>query len=110
MTIVLKIAPKRPFLDTKSAIERARRFEMAQNPVVVMRVCSPVVLSYLDAGFEPRCGRKDHLFLAAAAAAACCCLLLLLECVAHPWTLKGGIKPGQGKPSSVIKRMQMGVQ
>ena len=26
---------------------------------VVMRLGSPVSLSYLDAGFEPRCGRKD---------------------------------------------------
>ena len=47
--------------------------------------------------------------LVAATAAACCCycccllLLLLLKCVAHPWTLKGGVKPRQGKPSSVIK-------
>ena len=30
-------------------------------------------------------------------------LLLLLKCVAHPWPLKGGVKPRQGKPSSVIK-------
>ena len=35
---------------------------------MVMRLCSPVVLSYLDAGFEPRCGRKDFL--------TACCLLL----------------------------------
>ena len=34
--------------------------------------------------------------------AACCCLLLLKR-VAHPWPLKGGVKPRQGKPSSVIK-------
>ena len=33
-------------------------------------------------------------------AAACCCLL---KRVAHPWTLKGGVKPRQGKPSSVIR-------
>ena len=32
--------------------------------------------------------------------AACCCLL---KRVAHPWPLKGGVKPRQGKPSSVIK-------
>ena len=32
---------------------------------------------------------------AAAAAAACCCCLLLLIRVAHPWTLKGGVKPRQ---------------
>ena len=36
-----------------------------------MRVCSPVVLSYLDAGFDPTCGRKDFLLA--------CCLLLLLK-------------------------------
>ena len=64
-----------------------------------MRLGSPVVLSYLDAAFEPRCGRKDFL---------CACsllllLLLLLKRVAHPWPLKGGAKHGQGKPSSVIK-------
>ena len=44
---------------------------MQRNLFVVMRLSSPVVLSYLDAGFEPRCGRKDFL-------SACCCLLLLL--------------------------------
>ena len=70
-----------------------------------MRVCSPVVLSYLDAGFDPWCGRKDFW----TASSCCCCLLLLLllllllKRVAHPWTLKGGVKPRQGKPSSVIK-------
>ena len=65
-----KTAQKRPFLDTKLAIERARRLETAQNLFVVMRICSPVVLSYLDAGFEPRCGGKDFWTF--------CCLLLLL--------------------------------
>ena len=30
-------------------------------------------------------------------------LLLLLKRVAHPWPLKGGVKPRQGKPSSVIR-------
>ena len=45
---------------------------MARNLFVVMRLGSAVVLSYLDAGFEPRCGRKDFLL------ACCCCLLLLL--------------------------------
>ena len=60
--IVLKIPPKRPFLDMKWAVERARRIETARNLFVVVRgVCSPVVLSYLDAGFEPRCRRKDFL-------------------------------------------------
>ena len=49
--IVLKTAQKRPFLDTKSAIERARRLKTAPNLFVVMRVCSPDVFSYLDARF-----------------------------------------------------------
>ena len=35
------------------------------------------------------------------AAAACCCCCLLKR-VAQPWPLKGGVKPRQGKPSSVI--------
>ena len=39
-------------------------------------------------------------FYSPVAAAACCCCLL--KCVAHPWTLKGGVKPRQGKPSSVM--------
>ena len=30
-------------------------------------------------------------------------LLLLIKCFAQPWTLKGGVKPRQGKPSSIIK-------
>ena len=38
---------------------------------MMMRVCSPVVLSYLDASFEPMCGHKDFW-------TACCLLLLLL--------------------------------
>ena len=72
---------------------------MQRNLFVVMRVYSSVVLSYLDAGFEPRCRRKDFWI-------TCCLLLLaaaccLLKCVAHPWTPKSGVKPRQGKPSSV---------
>ena len=55
---------------------------MQRNMFVVMRLCSQVVLSYLDAGFEPSCGRKDFW--------TACCLLLLLKCVAQSWTLKGG--------------------
>ena len=47
---------------------------MQANLFVVMRLGSPVVLSYLDAGFEPRCGRKDFW----TACCCCCCLLLLL--------------------------------
>ena len=53
---------------TKSAIERAKRLKMAQNLIVVMRICSRVVLSYLHAGFETQFTQKE--FLAA-------CLLLL---------------------------------
>ena len=49
----------------------------------------------------PWCGRKDFCTF-------CCCLLLLLlllllKRVAQPWPLKGGVKPRQGKPGSVIK-------
>ena len=78
---------------------------MQRNLFVVMRLGSPVVVSYLDAGFKQRCDGKDFL-------TACCCLLLLLlllKRVAHPWPLKGGVKPRQGKPSSVIKsRLELG--
>ena len=34
-------------------------------------------------------------------ATACCCCLT--KRVAQPWPLKGGVKPRQGKPSSVIE-------
>ena len=70
-TIVLKTAQKRPFLDEKSAMEWARRLKTARNLFVVMRVCSSVVLSYLDAGFERRCRRNDF-------STACCCQNVLL--------------------------------
>ena len=40
-------------------------------------------------------------------AACCCILLLLLNLVAHPWPLKGGVKPRQGKPNSVT-RLELG--
>ena len=53
------MAHKGPFLDTKSAIERARRLKTARNVFVVARVGSPLVVRYLDAGFEPRCRCKD---------------------------------------------------
>ena len=49
----------RPFLDTKSALDRARRLNLAPNLFVVMRICSPVVLNYLDAAFKALCPRKD---------------------------------------------------
>ena len=79
---------------------------MQRNFFVVMRLGSPVVLSYLDAGFDPRCGHKDfwtacYCCLLLLLLAACC--LLLLKRVAQPWPLKGGLQPRQGKPSSVIK-------
>ena len=54
-----KTAQKRPFLDTKSAVERARWLKTQQNLFVVMNLGTPVVLSYLDGGLEPRCGLKD---------------------------------------------------
>ena len=74
----MKTAQKRPFWDTYWAVERARRLKTQRNLFVVMCLCSPVVLSYLDAGFEPRCGCKDFwtfclLLLAAAAVAAITC-------------------------------------
>ena len=90
-TIVLKTAQKRPFLDTKLAVERARRLEMQRNLFVVMRLCSPVVLSH----------RVFARTFGPPIAAACCYCCCLLKCVAHPWTLKSGVKPRQGKPSSV---------
>ena len=58
-TMLLKTSPKQPFLDTKSVRETARWLETACNPFVVMRLSSPVVLSNLDAGLEPRCPSKD---------------------------------------------------
>ena len=61
-------------LDTKSAIERARRLQIAQKLFVVMRICSAVVLSYSYASFESSCGKEDFL------TARCCCLLLLAAC------------------------------
>ena len=65
---------------------------MQRKLLVVMRPCSPVVLSHLDTGFEPRCGRKDFWI-------ACFPLLLALEHqltnasktpIIHPkWTTEG---------------------
>ena len=82
---------------------------MQQNLFVVMRVGSTVVLSYLVADFEPWCGDKDFLLPCCLRLLAACCLLLvaccLLKCVAHPWTLRRGVKPRQGKPSSAIKSL-----
>ena len=53
---------------------------------VVMRLGSPVVLSYLDAGFEPRCGRKDFW-------TACCCRCLLLLLLAAAKTCCSPLDP-----------------
>ena len=44
---------------------------MQRNLFVVMRLGSPVVLSYLDAGFERLCRRTDFW------TACCCCWLLV---------------------------------
>ena len=64
---------------------------MQRNWFVVMRICSPVALSYLDARFEPRCCRKDVWISWLLLLAACCFPpLLLLKCVAPPWTLRRG--------------------
>ena len=41
------------------------------------------------------------LLLAAACCCCSCCCCCLLKRVAHPRPLKGGVKPRQGKPSSV---------
>ena len=104
MTFVLKTAPKRPFLDTKSAMEQARRLQTGQTPSLVMRLCSQVVLSNLDAGFEPRCPCMDFLTACCCCSfllAACCLLLLLLKCVVHLWALRRGVKPRLGKTSCV---------
>ena len=46
---------------------------MQQNFFVVMPLGSTVILSYLDAGFEPRWGLKDFLSARLLAVAACCC-------------------------------------
>ena len=82
-TIVLKTAQKRPFFDPKSAVERARRLKMQRNLFVVMRVCSSIVLSYLDASFEPQCVRKDFL--------TACCLRLLAAVAAK--TCRSSLDP-----------------
>ena len=62
---------------------------MQRNLFVVMCLGSPVVLSYLDAGFEPRCGRKDVLCacLLLLLAAACCLLLLSRLELGPSWVL-----------------------
>ena len=46
------VGSKRPFLDTKSGLERPIQPEIPQYVFVVMRICSLVFLSSLDASFE----------------------------------------------------------
>ena len=46
------------FLDTKLAIKWARQLKITQNLFHVMRICSAVVLSYLDHDREPGCLHK----------------------------------------------------
>ena len=61
-------------------MKRDIQLEMAPNLLQVMRIRSAVVLSNLEAGFEPLCPRKECIYSRLLAA----CLLLLLKCVAHP--------------------------
>ena len=82
----LKRGSKRPFLDTKSAIERPRRLDLAQSLLHVMRICLRVILSYFDARSKTECPQKDFWI-------ACLLLLLLLKCVSHAWTLSRVVKP-----------------
>ena len=80
----LKTGLKWPFLDTKLAIERARRLEIAQNLLHVMRNCCPVILSYLDVNLGPCCGRKEFL-------RACLLLLLAAKMCSSPLEPKVGL-------------------
>ena len=61
---------------------------MAQNLLPLMCTYSAVVLSYFDAGLEPRCPRKEFL-LACLLLLLAALLLLLLKCVAHPGPQEG---------------------
>ena len=51
--------PKMAILDIKSAIERARRINVPQHLLPVMRICSAVVLSLLDTALEAQCPQKE---------------------------------------------------
>ena len=51
---------------------------MAQNLLQVMCICSAVILSYLNAGFEPRFPQKTFYV----PATCCCCQKVLLTL--HP--------------------------
>ena len=52
IVLSLKRGSKRPFLDSTSAIERPGRLEITQSLLHVMQICSPVILSYVDAKSE----------------------------------------------------------
>ena len=72
---------------------------MPRNLFVVMRLGSPVVLSYLHAGFEPWCGRKDFwtaCLLLLLAAAACCLLLAAAKTCCSPLDPKRWCKTSTG--------------
>ena len=75
MTIILKTAPKQPFLGTKTAIEHARRLKITQNLLQVTPIFSTVVLSYLDLRYEPECRQKEF-------SCVCCCLLIAVAAAA----------------------------
>ena len=72
------------------AVEWAGRLETERNLFVVMRLCSPVVLSYLDAGVEPHCRRKNFW--------TACLRLLLLATVTETRLKKGSFSPQNGSP------------
>ena len=56
--IVLKTAPKRPFLDTESATEWATRLKMAQNLLQVMCICFAVIDVHLLSGCFELLGQR----------------------------------------------------
>ena len=62
-------------LDTKSAIKHARRFKRTRNLFYAMRICYAVVLSYLDADFQPQCPHQYFWIV---------CCGLLPKYIAHP--------------------------
>ena len=70
----MKQPQKRPFLDIKSAIEKARRLEMTRNWLQVMRIWVVVALGYLDAGFF----FFSHSVRTKEFSCVCCLLLLML--------------------------------
>ena len=100
------MAQKRPFLGAELAKERAKWLEVAQKLLQVMHICCTVVLSYLHTSFVPQYPRKKVSCVFLLLAVACSCLLaclLLPKYVAHPWTLRRGVKPRHGMPTQVLK-------